>query len=136
MLSPLQRLALESFARLPDQEKFYFTGGAALAEFHLRHRSSRDLDFFTAEQGLIQFILQREKLDPLLEMAARKDPGFDLYWFVVALQRTQGFPDEPERWPVMMQVPFSPVELKRTFLDIAGTLMQRILPPRSGHPGQ
>jgi hypothetical protein len=231
MLSPAQRMAIESFARLPDQERFYLTGGAALSEFYLHHRLSRDLNFFTTEQGLIQpfcrtlevhfhqegwqvrtirslacfaevqlqrpgetevlrldlaldspfqletqqltsyqvlipsyhdlvvnkllaffgrteprdavdlfFILQRESLDPLLDMAARKDPGFDLYWFAAALHKTQAFPDEPQRWPVMMQVPFSPVELKRTFLDIARSLMQRILSPPPGpkphNPGQ
>lgn len=29
------------------QERFYFTGGSALAEYYLRHRYSEDLDFFT-----------------------------------------------------------------------------------------
>jgi hypothetical protein len=62
-------------------------------------------------------------------MAARKDPGFDLYWFAVALQRTQDFPDELQRWPVMMRIPFSPTELKTMFRDLARSLMQRIVSP-------
>ena len=32
------------------REKFYFSGGTALAEFYLKHRYSEDLDFFTPEQ--------------------------------------------------------------------------------------
>ncbi len=42
----------------------------------------------------LYFILQHTALDFLLEQAAQKDPGFDLYWFAVALNRTEGFPDE------------------------------------------
>ena len=29
----------------------------------------------------LHFILQQESLDHLLDLAAQKDPGFDLYWF-------------------------------------------------------
>lgn len=31
-------------------ERFYFTGGTALAEFYLKHRLSEDLDFFSERQ--------------------------------------------------------------------------------------
>jgi hypothetical protein len=44
---------LKAFRKLPDAERFYLTGGTALAEFYLGHRRSFDLDLFTAEQGLI-----------------------------------------------------------------------------------
>jgi hypothetical protein len=71
-------------------------------------------------------ILQQEPLDPLLLLAARKDPGFDLYWFAVALNRAATFPDEEERWPVKMLIPFNAPELKRKFQDWALTLMSRI----------
>ena len=71
-------------------------------------------------------ILQQEPLDPLLLLAARKDPGFDLYWFAVALNRAVTFPDEEERWPVKMVVPFNALDLKQKFQDWVLTLMSRI----------
>ena len=53
ILTPIQRHCLEAFGQLPDQERFYLTGGTALAEFVLGHRLSFDLDFFSGEQPLI-----------------------------------------------------------------------------------
>ncbi|MBN1429863.1 MAG: nucleotidyl transferase AbiEii/AbiGii toxin family protein [Anaerolineae bacterium] len=53
ILSSFQRAFLRLFAALPDQEQFYLTGGAALAEYHLAHRLSYDLDFFTSEPDLV-----------------------------------------------------------------------------------
>ena len=217
--TPIQRQCLDVFVRLPDQERFYLTGGTALAEFYLAHRLSLDLDFFTDEERLIlpfsyaleqayssqgwqvsvtqrfatfvafllarereeatlridlaldssfkltppvqsafgvrinaykdlivdkmlayygrveprdavdlYFILQRESLEELLTLAARKDPGFDLYWFAVALNRAADFPDDLERWPVKMRVEFDPVELKASFHAMALELMNRISP--------
>jgi hypothetical protein len=35
--------------------------------------------------------------EDLVELACQKDTGFDLYWFAVALNRTEKFPDEIER---------------------------------------
>ncbi len=74
----------------------------------------------------LHFILQREPADTLLALAARKDPGFDLYWFAVALNRAATFPDEVERWPVEMLVPFDALALKRKFQDWALALMSRV----------
>ena len=71
------------------------------------------------------FILQNEPGEPLLEQAKEKDPGFDLYWFAVALNRCENFPDEIERWPVKMLKDFEPPALKKTFLDWAMKLMDR-----------
>lgn len=222
LLTPIQRRVLGILSGIPDQEHFYLTGGTALAEFHLGHRLSFDLDFFTDEadlvlpfshrfedvlgrEGITVFTvrrfatmvefnlsaerdmlrvdlaldapfhleppthseygvwvnslpdLQAEKVlayygrteprdavdlyflaaqagrDVLLDLAARKDPGFDRYWFAVALNRIASFPDEAERWPVTMLVPFSPPELKRTFLDWAMELMSQIT---GNSPGQ
>jgi hypothetical protein len=213
LLTPLQRTFLQAFAELPDQASFYLTGGTALAEFHLGHRLSFDLDLFTGEAGLVApmsrqvdqldgrhglqvtaarrfasyaefvvaqadeqvkvdlaldapfhfqppepsdagvwvnsyedlkvdkvlayygraeprdavdlyFLLRQERLDELLELAARKDPGFDRYWFAVALNRAAGFPDELERWPVKLLVPCDPIEIKRTFQTLADDLMR------------
>ncbi|MBA4376925.1 MAG: hypothetical protein C0401_12250, partial [Anaerolinea sp.] len=73
----------------------------------------------------LYFILQKEPIEPLLEQAAQKDPGFDLYWFAVALNRVESFPDEAERWPVKMLKPFDPVEIKKKFQRLALELMGR-----------
>ena len=73
----------------------------------------------------LYFILQQTALDALLRQAADKDPGFDLYWFAVALSRAADFPDELARWPVRMLVPFEPRDLKAQFHDLALRLMGR-----------
>lgn len=44
LLSPFQRQLLEAFFR--HERRFFLTGGAALAGFHLGHRRTQDLDFF------------------------------------------------------------------------------------------
>jgi hypothetical protein len=67
----------------------------------------------------LYFLLQNTKFEELAKLARQKDPGFDLYWFAVALNRTAKFPDEIERWPVKMIVEFNPVELKRSFQELA-----------------
>lgn len=74
----------------------------------------------------LYFILQKEPLAPLLAQAAQKDPGFDLYWFAIALNRCEAFPDEIERWPIKMLKPFEPVVLKKTLLDLALKIMEDI----------
>ena len=53
ILSEFQKAFLRLFAGLPDQERFYLTGGTALAEYYLAHRLSYDLDLFTSEADLI-----------------------------------------------------------------------------------
>lgn len=84
----------------------------------------------------LYFILQQEALDPLLNLAAQKDPGFDLYWFAVALSRAATFPDETERWPVKMLVDFHPPELKRASQQLAMELMSKLTAGgRSGGEG-
>ncbi len=215
LLTPLQRTFLQAFAELPDQHRFFLTGGTALAEFYLAHRVSFDLDFFTSEEALIvpfsyqvtaladtypfqvevvrrfatyveflitqdtdtlkvdlafdspfrfatpviseygvwvnpfedlrvdkllayygraeprdaadlYFILQGEPLAPLLDLAVQKDPGFDLYWFAVALNRAADFPDDLARWPVKMLKPIVPADVKSFFMNIALDIMARI----------
>ena len=215
LLTPIQRAFLSAFAALPDQEHFYLTGGTALAEFYLGHRTSYDLDFFTSQEPLILpfsyqidalgqehgiqvsvmrrfatyveftvrqgqeslrvdlaldspfrfgqphlsehgiyvnpwqdlkvdkllayygraeprdavdvfFIMRLEPIRTLLELAAQKDPGFDLYWFAVALNQAADLPDSVDRWPVEMRVAFSPTELKQTFQQLALEIMARV----------
>jgi hypothetical protein len=53
ILSDFQKAFLQLFASQPDQERFYLTGGTALAEYYLGHRLSYDLDLFTSEADLI-----------------------------------------------------------------------------------
>lgn len=51
-LTPLQYELLTAFA--PRAPEFFLTGGAALAHFHLGHRQTEDLDFFTHGNVLAQ----------------------------------------------------------------------------------
>lgn len=55
-----QHLLLETFRTSALSNKFYLTGGTALAYFYLKHRLSLDLDFFSEEpfsyELLIPFI--------------------------------------------------------------------------------
>lgn len=216
ILTPIQQAALTLFATLPDQERFYLTGGTALAEFFLGHRLSFDLDLFTAEEALVvpfsrhlesaylkrgwdvevvrrfasyveillrkeeaelrldlaldspfrsappllaqqgvwvndyedlqaekvlayygraeprdavdlHFLLQEVDPEHLMTLAAQKDSGFDRYWFAVALNRAQQFPDELERWPVKMLKPFDPKRLKSSFQSLALKIMEEIV---------
>ncbi len=80
----------------------------------------------------LHFILREVALDELLVQAAEKDPGFDLYWFAVALNRAGDFPDQLERWPVRMVQPFDPRALKAQFRDLALELMSRLTSDNSG----
>ena len=47
VLTPAQRRLLAAIGRSGLRDDFYLTGGTALSAFHLRHRLSVDLDFFT-----------------------------------------------------------------------------------------
>lgn len=48
-LTPLQASVLQHFFAVEAGQKFYLTGGTALAAFHLHHRMSVDLDLFTLD---------------------------------------------------------------------------------------
>lgn len=107
-----------------------------LSEYRVRVNSFQDLkvDKVLAYYGRAEprdavdlyFILREEELNTLLARSAQKDPGFDLYWFAVALSRAADLPDELERWPVKMLVAFDPVHLKHTFHKLALDLMSRV----------
>lgn len=77
----------------------------------------------------LYFILQKESADVLLEQAAQKDTGFDPYWFAVALNRIDNFPDDLERWPIKMLKPLNVSDLKKTFKDWAMRLMDKSTKP-------
>lgn len=71
----------------------------------------------------LHFILQHKPLEQLLEQAAEKDSGFDLYWFAIALNRSEGFPDEADRWPIKMLTDWDPKNIKQIFQDAALRIM-------------
>ena len=73
----------------------------------------------------LHFIMQHEPVDELLALAGEKDGGFDLYWMAVALNRAAGFPDELDRWPVKVLLPFEPEVVKRQFLELALAIMSK-----------
>jgi len=75
----------------------------------------------------LYFILNRESFGSLLGLASRKDPGFDKYWFAVALNKAESFPAEIDRWPVKMLLPFHPPELKILFRELALRLMGQVM---------
>ncbi len=77
----------------------------------------------------LYLLLQRTSFEKLAELAHQKDTGFDLYWMAVALNRTAGFPDEIERWPVRMLVECDPVALKRSFQALAMQIMAKHTSP-------
>jgi len=214
IISSLQREILSVIASIGDNEKFYLTGGTALAEFYLGHRRSYDLDIFTVEKDIIlpfsrrleeelkgkfnvkivrrfesfvEFeigifseaiklqlaydspfrfgepeksdigirvndykdlitdkllalygraeprdiidfycILKKEDFWYLTKLASQKDPGFDLYWFAVALDRLKDFPDEIEKWPVDMLIEVNIPEIKDMFSKICYQVMEEI----------
>lgn len=76
----------------------------------------------------LYFILQQKSTDELFEQVGQKDPGFDAYWFAVALNRCLDFPDEPERWPVNMLVDWHPKEIKSVFKAWSIRLMEGLKP--------
>lgn len=49
-LDPFQRELLQAF--FDRERRFFLTGGAALAGYHLGHRETRDLDLFTTEEAM------------------------------------------------------------------------------------
>jgi len=72
------------------------------------------------------FILKKEPIEDIAEMATKKDPGFDLYWLAVALRKVKDFPDEITRWPVEMLVEINTRELKAQFSRIAIEVLENL----------
>jgi hypothetical protein len=71
-------------------------------------------------------IMRKEEIDPLLDMAKEKDPGFDLYWFAAALVEVDRYPDDIAKWPVDPVVEIDAKILKETFLELSREIMDRI----------
>ncbi|MBX3202695.1 MAG: nucleotidyl transferase AbiEii/AbiGii toxin family protein [Labilithrix sp.] len=80
-LSPLQRAVLEAiFAR---EQELFLTGGAALAEFYLGHRTTDDLDLFTTSASAFErsrHVIAAVADDLGARLEIRQDaPGFRRY---------------------------------------------------------
>ena len=56
LLTPLQWRVLRGVAAAVPQ--LFLSGGAALAGFHLKHRPTTDLDFFTTDNGVLKRALR------------------------------------------------------------------------------
>ena len=71
-------------------------------------------------------IMRKEEIEPLLDMAKEKDPGFDLYWFAAALVEVDRYPDDIAKWPVDLVLEIDAKILKETFLELSREIMDRI----------
>jgi hypothetical protein len=74
----------------------------------------------------LYFLLRQFPPEALMDLAVQKDAGFDRYWFAVALQKAETFPDDLSRWPVAMLQPFDPRDLKTRFMTLARHIMDSI----------
>lgn len=72
------------------------------------------------------FILKKEDFWQLLNFAKKKDPGFDLYWLAVALNKVKEFPDDIKNMPVDMIAYLDLKELKNKFFKFAIEIMDKI----------
>ena len=72
------------------------------------------------------FILQREDIEKIAELAAQKDPGFDMYWLAVALEKVKDFPDNISKWPVEMLIDIEIEKLKNAFFRLSIEVMGKI----------
>lgn len=79
------------------------------------------------------FILKRERFEETARLALQKDPGFDLYWLAVALQKVKNFPDDIERWPVEMIEKININELKILFSNLSKEIMDKIKETKLSH---
>lgn len=113
ILNSFQRKVLQLFKTSVLSNKFYLSGGTALAEFYLKHRLSEDLDFFTQEE------LNIEELKKFINLVARKTQiievkfqhGFGLYTFFLK--------DKSQQYKIDFgQYPFGPIKKLKKFNGI------------------
>jgi hypothetical protein len=74
------------------------------------------------------FILKAEAFEEISSLASQKDPGFDLYWFAIALENVKDYPDDIREWPVEMLTDVDAREIKELFLTLARKVMRDIRP--------
>lgn len=110
ILNSFQQKVLELFKKTSLSQKFYLSGGTALAEFYLHHRYSEDLDFFTAEE------LNLEELKKFVNLVSKENGiqeinfqhGFGLYAFFL---KRRGIVYKID----FGQYPFEPIEKLNRF---------------------
>jgi hypothetical protein len=75
-LSALQKDFLNAF--FTREDRFFLTGGAALAGFHLGHRETDDLDLFTQEilANKLCALLSRSEVRDLVDVRALELTGY------------------------------------------------------------
>jgi len=131
ILTPDQKRLLEYISKDPKiTDKFYLTGGTALAEFYLQHRLSEDLDFFS----------ETEFDESLITAWAKKTAQFfkvkEVEYKVLRGQHTYYFPFPKETIKVdFAYFPFSHLGKFKSFgnlkissiLDIGVNKLQAIL---------
>lgn len=74
----------------------------------------------------LYFILEKENFWELTDLAKKKDPGFDLYWMAVALEKVKDFPDKISRLPVEMLIEINIKKLKDKFSSLSIEIMERL----------
>lgn len=122
------QLALESPFRLSEPKRV----GNILINDYLDLIVDKALAFFgrTEPRDTVDlfFILNEDKVDfwQLVKYCQKKDPGFDLYWMAVALEKTQELPDQIGRWPVEMIKPVDAKALKEMFKKLADDIFEKI----------
>jgi hypothetical protein len=72
------------------------------------------------------FILQQEEIWKLAELAATKDPGFELYWLAVACGRVNDFPEDMQAWPVEMIKQTTAAEIKNLFRRLSMEILDTL----------
>ncbi len=81
----LQKIVLKEFAESSLKDKFYWTGGTAMAFFYLHHRLSYDLDFFSDKafsyEEILKFIQRFSKKIDLKNIEQKKI--FDRWEFII-----------------------------------------------------
>lgn len=115
ILNSFQKQTLRIFGKSFLRDKFYLSGGTALAEFYLQHRLSEDLDFFTQEE------LDLDELKKIIRLITRKNDisavefqhGFGLYTFFL-LDKNKNLKHKID----FGQYPFEPIEKLKQFEGI------------------
>ncbi len=115
ILNSFQKQTLHIFGKSFLHDKYYLSGGTALAEFYLQHRLSEDLDFFTQEE------LDLDELKKFINLITRKNDisavefqhGFGLYTFFL-LDKNRNLKHKID----FGQYPFEPVEKLKQFEGI------------------
>jgi len=63
--------------------------------------------------------------DQLADLAKQKDPGFDLYWLMIAFRRIETFNDKaPDLLLVLEEIPFE--DFRRFFLNWSETIAKKL----------